>query len=516
MISYLKRFDKWVDSHLWLLFFLLLILVLRIPNFFEPYWYGDEGIYLTLGNALRHGERLYAEIIDHKTPLIYYLAMVKDQLQFRVLLISWMLASTVAFYSLAKKLFDQQISLVISLAIFVTLTTLPWLEGHIPNGELFVMGFVLVAWWILTKTKMFYQALDLTVAKKTSSENLMLVAAGFFLGLGILTKVPAVMDAAAVFSLSWFWLSRKKFKNLIQIIKPFSLILLGMILPIIISMLYFIVRGSGRAYLDFGLLYNFRYAGEWSLPFNNPVLVFLFTLPGKLLIIGSLVIFMTGFAKKFNPVFQLIATWLLLAILGATLSNRPYPHYYLQVVPPLSLLLGLVVQQIKDFNWKKIHAHWEIIGSSVILAISLSVMLLLKVEFYGAFDYYQNFFKYATKKQTQMQYFNHFNPYMTDNYRAAQIIDEAKTDRIFIWGTNPMLYALSKTMPTGRFTVSFHIKDFNAYEETLAGVKKHQPVFIIVMKDEDDRFPEFFDYLSENYIPNQNFEHFTLWKRQAT
>ena len=55
----------------WLFFVLLIVFILRIPSFFEPYFYGDEMIYLAIGNALRDGVELYKEIFDHKTPLIY-------------------------------------------------------------------------------------------------------------------------------------------------------------------------------------------------------------------------------------------------------------------------------------------------------------------------------------------------------------------------------------------------------------------------------------------------------------
>jgi len=58
MLRLTKKFDRWLDSHLWLLIALLLLLILRIPNFFEPYWYGDEAIYLSLGNALNKGENV--------------------------------------------------------------------------------------------------------------------------------------------------------------------------------------------------------------------------------------------------------------------------------------------------------------------------------------------------------------------------------------------------------------------------------------------------------------------------
>ena len=84
---------------------LLLLLVLRLPNFSEPYWYGDEGIYLTIGQALNKGYRLYSEIVDHKTPLIYVFAQTGSQLYFRLLLVFWMVVATAGFYRLTYLLF---------------------------------------------------------------------------------------------------------------------------------------------------------------------------------------------------------------------------------------------------------------------------------------------------------------------------------------------------------------------------------------------------------------------------
>ena len=155
MFSLIKRFDKWLDTHIPLLLLLTLMLLLRIPNLFEPYWYGDEGIYLTIGNALKDGQHLYADIIDHKTPIIYFLAMVPDQRLFRLLNIFWMLVTTIFFHHLAKKLIKPKKYAVLASLIFILLTTLPRLEGNIPNGELFVMGFIMLGSFLLSKTRLF-------------------------------------------------------------------------------------------------------------------------------------------------------------------------------------------------------------------------------------------------------------------------------------------------------------------------------------------------------------------------
>ena len=60
----------------WLVIVLALVVVLRIPSLFEPYWYGDEAIYLTIGQAINRGVPLYSGTHDHKPPLLYLVAAV--------------------------------------------------------------------------------------------------------------------------------------------------------------------------------------------------------------------------------------------------------------------------------------------------------------------------------------------------------------------------------------------------------------------------------------------------------
>ena len=155
LISFLKKADRFLDRQTPLLILFVLIIFLRLPNFFEPYWYGDEAIYLTLGNALKNGEKLYTTIIDHKTPLIYYLAMVPNQFYFRILNLVWMLFTTSFFFIFAKKLFKKERWAFLASLILVILTTLPWLEGNIPNGELFVMGFVMLGAVLFSQSSIF-------------------------------------------------------------------------------------------------------------------------------------------------------------------------------------------------------------------------------------------------------------------------------------------------------------------------------------------------------------------------
>ncbi len=529
MKNLLKKIDQWLDLQTSLLILLFVLLIFRLPNLVEPYWYGDEAIYLTVGNALKQGARLYVDIVDHKTPIIYYLAMVPSQLHFRLLLMVWSMISTIFFFHFAKQLFGQKTIVLFSTIVFVVLTSIPWFEGNIPNGELFVIGFILAGVYLIQKATLFETFLLKKQNFKQYSlrEKLFFFFAGSMFGLAVLTKVPAILDVAAFFAIGWFMLitqltTQKKQKKslsiniksiIISFVHSFGFIGTGLISTIVLSMIYFILRGSGSEYLQYGLLYNFRYADSWQLSFQNQWLLFLFTLQGKVFLLGVVGLILTAGIRIFHPRFLFISLWFCLSLFAATLSNRPYPHYFLQIIPPLSLLLGYISYQLFYLFPKKKENFFEIGGSVLLITVFLSILGLLQVKPYPTARYYQNFFHLLTGSISNQEYREKFDVLMKDNYQAAKIIKNSGVKKIFIWGTNPTLYALSETIPTGRFIVSFHIKDFAAYQETYNSVETSNPEFIVVMNNETTDLPQLKSYLITHYSLNQNYHYFQLWKR---
>ena len=299
----IKKIDLFLDQQTALFINLFLLVLLRIPNFFEPYWYGDEAIYLTVGNALNHGGKLYTTIIDHKTPLIYQFARVPNQFYFRLLNLVWMVVATTFFWLFAKKLFKKELPSFIATLIMVLLTSLPWLEGNIPNGELFVLGFVIVGAFLFSQTQIWQNFFSKKISwpKEKKKESLLLFASGVLFSLGILTKVPALLDLVPFLSIFALLLLadalkvNKTFKDwqktcgqLLWRLLYFSA---GIVVPILISIIYYQAIGSGRDYLEYGLLYNLRYSQSWNPSFNSAFMDFSFSLLGKTLYFLSFLIF---------------------------------------------------------------------------------------------------------------------------------------------------------------------------------------------------------------------------------
>jgi 4-amino-4-deoxy-L-arabinose transferase-like glycosyltransferase len=518
----LQKIDKFLDQHTTLWFFLLLMVVLRVPNFFDPYWYGDEAIYLTVGQSMRSGKQLYSQIVDHKTPIIYYLAAVPNQFWFRVLLMIAAAISIGSFYFLSRKIFKKKVFTWVSLLIFVLLTTLPWFEGHIPNGELFVLAFVLVGMWLASKSGYLQAILEARKQKGHQVNFAWLSAAGAAYGLAILTKVPAFVDLAALLSIAWFNFSQKileKPKNWLQplktMVKQVWPILIGTAIPIILSILYFVSRKAGQDYLRFGLLYNLHYTQSWKIDFDSQILNFFISLPGKTLLLGAAILVLS-LIKQLSIKFKFFLAWLILSLYSVMLSNRPYPHYFIQAIPSLAWLTAAILEKITIAITTKKQQLKSLISAGLGITVIVLCGLVLKWFGFGTYSvkaYYQTFSQYLTEKINQEEYYQSFNPLMKDNYELARFLKLNQVKNLFIWGDNPMLYALSQTIPTSRFTVAFHISDMNAYKETVEEIKQKEPPYIVVMKNAPNNYVEFFQYLDQHYIPNHDYRYMKLYKQ---
>jgi 4-amino-4-deoxy-L-arabinose transferase-like glycosyltransferase len=180
----LERIESLVLNNRWLVILLLVTFLIRLPSLFEPLWYGDEAIYLTIGQKILRGGLLYVDIFDHKTPGIYYLAAASIQAfgasiwGFRVLLMFWVLLTLVVFFVLSKRLFDKKTALMATIFL-AAFTATPLLEGNITNSE--ILMILPTALGIIFGLKNRY------------------FLSGIFFSAAVLLKFPAVFDFAAFF-----------------------------------------------------------------------------------------------------------------------------------------------------------------------------------------------------------------------------------------------------------------------------------------------------------------------------
>ena len=463
----LHRFLTKVEPPNWVMAILALVILGRIPSLFEPYYYGDEMIYLTLGNAIRKGITLYSKIHDNKPPLIYLIAALAGNLfWFKAILMFWILATIIIFWHLTEELFkENKLAQKVSVVIFAILTTIPLFEGNTVNAELFLIGPVILG--------------ILLLLKNPTNKNLFL--AGLAFSIAVLFKVPAIFDMAVI---PLFWLiTLKSQKDFIQLIKRLIILISAFSIPILLTLLWYFFKGALTDYIKAAFLQNISYLSSWggakSASFvvkNGPLLI------KAGLVLTSLIILRVKSAKSkvsassHSNVFTIACIWLATSLFAATLSARPYPHYLVQSIPPLSLLIAILVSS----------PRLEQVLTVIPLTIAILVPVYYHFWYYPTLPYYERFFSYLTKSISKDQYFNEFSRETVNNYEISEKIQELATpdEKIFVYGENaPVIYALSRRLPSIKYTANYHITDFSSIDEITRELKTNPPALIILLPD---------------------------------
>ena len=420
-------------------------------------------IYLTLGNGIRQGIPLYKGLHDNKPPLLYILAGIAGNVMFfRMILAFWSFATIILFWHLTKALFPKKFKFQkIATIIFALLTTLPLLEGQIANAEVFMIGPIIAAFWIL-------------LSYKPTTKNMF--SAGCLFGIATLFKVPAAFDMPAII-IFWLITSDLKKENIKKVIKNSFILISGFLLPILSTFFWYFLKDALKEYVIAAFLQNFGYLSSWrpsdvqkSFLLKNAPLV----IRGAIVMLGTFVLFLKR--KRFSKPFIFINLWLLFSLFAITLSERPYPHYLIQAVPSVSLLLAILFTSVTK----------EQTLSIIPLTIAFLVPFYFKFWYYPTTAYYSRFLEFATGRISKEEYFNRFDSNVNRNYKIASFLmtSSKPKDKIFVLGDSPPIYALSRRFPPIKYIANYHIKDFYNEESLVHDLSLNEPLFIVTLPNE--------------------------------
>jgi len=478
----------------WILMALLFVF-LRLPSLFEPHWYGDEGIYLVLGQGINRGLTLYSQIHDNKPPLLYYLAAISQTVfGFRLLLSLVMIPTIYSFYRLSKLFFKQNLSRFLTL-IFLVVTSIPFLEGNIANAEIFMLLPTLIAFILIYRPTSIYSYF----------------LSGLLLGIAFTIKIPVAFE----FLFLVFWLVLDFFKFSLPLrFAGFRKLLLNLVvftaafvLPISLWGIYFHFKQALSQFIFASLLQNFGYLSSWTVGTHSGsatqggVMV-----RGIIMLVFWVLTILFRYLKKLDRPLTFILFWFSTTIFASLLSSRPYPHYLIQIIPPTILLFGWLVLLNTKF-WQKI---------SIATLFLITFLIYKKFDFYSypTISYYQNYYSYLLGNKSLESYRDYFSGSINYLYQAADYIknNSDPNDRIFVWGDSPFIYPLSDRLPSGRYTVAYHILDFQGYNQTMNYLKIDLPKFIVYLPMTNRPFPALDDFIRSYYYPDAQFDKFTIFK----
>ncbi len=456
---------------------LILILIvnvfLRLPALFDPVSYGDECIYLTLGNAFNQGLVFYRDIHDNKPPLLYLIAALVGGKLFwlRLLTIIWNSVNVWLVYKLGKTLSKKSKPALLAAGFFAWFSLLP--EGRIANGEIFM---------IMPATLALLLSFKATREKK----DLLWGVVGLLFALAFLFKVPIAFDFMG-FLLAVFVFSQKNLKQSFSFFKnkKIYLVLTGFFLPIGLSILYYAAKGAFTPYVRSALLQNVGYLSSWGG--SNADLYW------RALILLGLTFWLYCWRKKLGPNFVLYALMTAFGLYGVFLSQRPYPHYLIEIAPWLALLTTVLLLQRKKA---------QLIIFLVVMGLGFWGFKQYQFWWYPHLPYYRSFLEFVTSRTSKNEFFSQFGGKVLNDYSVAKYIKTRtqEQDPVFVWGDGACIYALAQRLPPGRYAANYHIYDFDGFTETLAAIEKDQPKVIVVLEPIDARFSGLESLLQLEYI----------------
>jgi hypothetical protein len=489
-----------------LFFVLLFIFLLRVPTFFEPYWYGDEGIYLAIGQAMQRGAVLYRDIWDNKPPLLYLIYSISPTLLWaKVSATLAVLATVTGVWKLTELVIDHW-PLVIGF-LSGTLLSVPLLEGTIANAELYFMTATIWGAYLLWNISQ-YRDLSLT------SRALV----GILMATAFLLKVPAVLDFVGLllaFMIITHFESVRGFslKNVLRTILDQSIFLLPVYLPFLLILgfvfTYFFLVGALPDFLTAVFGQNAAYVAIDSGPFSklsNPLFV-----KAILLVISYGLLVISYYKKIISRELLFLTMWFGASLYGALLSNRPYLHYLLQIVPPAVILFFYLLKNIKKY--------WYL------LSILVFIFYILYQMFRAGFalptiKYYENWWQYITRQKTWESYTNWFDPRTVNNYQISSYLRNQlpttnyQLPTLFVWGDNAFLYVLPDLPPATRFIQAHHLSTIDPvnYDLVAKQILDKKPPLILVVEPIRFPFVQLGDIVSEKYIFNKQIGDVKIYK----
>jgi hypothetical protein len=472
---------------------ILLTVVIRLPSLLHPQPIDSEAMYSVVANEIVDGGRPYIDAVERKPPLLFwtYAAVFRIAGKFNwkalhVVALVWTLCAMVGLYVIGNELFDSNTGLIAALFYSVFQPWWTWKNLSF-DGEMLMNLPIIWAWTIAFR-------------RSASPVRPELFPAGALLGAAFLLKQPAAI-AAVPLGIYLLLPSYRASRNL----TPTNSIIQATML----TLGFFVALGSVAIILwKQGILYDAFY---WTIADHDVPHVFwqkgmvnTLTFLGACLplIIGSTMSCLdkseiwSGRTAERTALLGLLAA----SAIGSAAGARFYPHYYVQLIPPLALLAVPYYARL----WSRTIQlpHWILRPKVTYAWLALTVVAF-------SIRHWAGLVPRRVPSEAGRYLFTHSSP----------------DDKIFVWGQNPEIYLHARRRPACRYITTFPltgyifggpIPGFDTRSRILPGAwtileqdfATHPPTYIVDVRPDPKsaqnpvkNFPILAKLLAERYQP---------------
>lgn len=474
---------------------LILAAALRYPSFFEPRWYGDEGVFAAIGQSIRHGEVLYSQAWDNKPPLIFFsYALVQGAFGsgvFALHLVASMVVIATLFtvMTIGRVLFGTVRSLLAGL-LFALLICTPVIEGNLAMTETFMIlpiSLAVLAFLLAERYEGGRRAIGYAVA-------------GLLIGVAVNYKQVAIFDGAALVLMA-FLTGRGA-------VAPLMAMVVGFALPQAAFMTLFVHEHAFSQYL---------YAVVGSLgpysrqaPSESHLLKAAGYLPALFL---AMSLVKRRLANEHVPLQEFPALWLCFAFAGATSSPYSFPHYLQQAAPAAALTVASLERPRRALLMTPVAKGAAALVIGVVIVSRFSVTFEEGTQLHPV-QYYKTFVSYERGSLSSDAYRYQFDgTVQAIDDIVGYIKEDNAGDTVYIWGDIPWLYVEGNyTNPTPYFTSFLSEVLPGAKVRIMHDVEANPPVYVVVSENAFAPFDELGSFLDERYNLIHQQNDWSIWR----
>ena len=483
----------------------------RLPSFFEPHWYTDEGGYTATAKGLLNGKLLYAGIWNNKPPLhLWTVALVlrlfgPSEAWLHLLTFIAGLATLAAVVWVAPRLLGPRAVAVVVLSCAVLLGT-PLLDGELALPETLLA--VPAAW---AGALLLARLSDRGAGR--SDAGWWPLAVGALAAVAIAYQQTALADAAAfgvVLLLSPLTGRRDVLLYAAAVIVPTAAWLLTVVA---------LAGGSNVAFALAGFYIPYEHGSIPALGAGR-------VLYGLGLVAAAGLVLVGAYAKRRQGVAWAAAIWAVFALLVPAVAQKPYPHFLLPSLVPVALAVPLLVRR----EWFTGARAAQLSAGAMAAALLIAGVMArsagvdwippLSGHGYNGFrtltTYYADPVPFLVQTGSLDGWQNKFDGRVSGDRDVAAWVkrDGLAGSTAVIWSGDAWLYStagLEQVMPTAPIYNDFVLLGSDG--QVGGRVRQLAPDLIIVATQDSDEFPEIRGVLQDSYRPVFASGEDTVWVR---
>ena len=506
-----KRCQQWFivilsnPLYFWIIAALIYVLS-RLATWGYPFD-SDHWIFYYVGKAWADGGQLYIDAWDHKPPLIFAFNAIMygvaggNLVLHRVWLTGISVVTCLLFYVLVKKLvpylfasnphYKQDSTMghllpKIALLLFIFFTNLSQFASSGNNTEnyglLFLVGMWLAMYMFFTAKRWWYMA----------AAGICLSVLFFLKGTFLLFGLPLWIGLAIIYH-----------KRLVKLVGWSALFVAPLIVQAIGWIVYFTQQGTFQDFITASFSFSAHYANSaWHGGVSNEPILLAETLLMIAISVVCFVAFLRDVKHGYSNVPYVVTAATYIVGLAAVLSVGSFYPYYLQIIMPLIVILG-------------VYAFVRVRLQKTVRVVAIAAAIVTAVLLYGV---------------SMKQFLNNFTGGASidarENQQVARYIRANTTpqDKIFDDGYGATLYQMADRQSGTRFvSASVLLLDYrDRYGYNLDGIficdmEKNKTAYVVMSIDSDlyTKNKPVTDYITSHYQFEKAFDTLKVMKRKA-